>query len=47
MNFSTILDHSDSSHIALPVFQRDYRFTFVSAFREYNKKDILALEQAA
>lgn len=39
MKVATILDHSDSSHIALPAFQRDYRsFTSVSALREYIKK---------
>lgn len=39
MKVSTILDHSDSSHIALPVFQCCYCcFTSVSALREYIKK---------
>lgn len=39
MKVSTILDHSDSSHIALPVFQRGYFcFTSVFALREYIKK---------
>lgn len=48
MKISTVLDHSDSSHIALPVFQRGYCcFTSVSALREYIKKDIPALEHAA
>jgi len=48
MKITTVLDHSDSSHIALPVFLLDYCcFTSVSALREYIKKDIPALEHAA
>jgi len=48
MKITRNLDHIDSGHLASPVFQRRYRcFTSVSAFREYTKKDILALEQAA
>lgn len=39
MKTSTVLDHTDSSHIALPVFQRGYfHFTSVSALRGYIKK---------
>ena len=39
MKVSTILDQSDSSHIALSVFQRGYCcFTHLSALREYIKK---------
>ena len=39
MKIPTVLDHSDSSQIALPVFQRGYCcFTSVSALREYIKK---------
>lgn len=48
MKIATILDQTDSGHIASPVFQRLYRcFTSVSASREHIKKNILALKQAA
>lgn len=47
MRIARNLDHIDSGHLASPVFPRSYRcLTSVSAFREYIKKDILALEQA-
>lgn len=48
MRIARNLDHSDSGHLASPVLQRSYRcLTSASASREYTKKDILALKQAA
>jgi hypothetical protein len=44
MKISTILDHIDSGHMALPEFQRGYVwscFTSVPDFKTYVMKEIL------
>jgi hypothetical protein len=48
MKISTILDHIDSGHMALPEFQRGYRcFISVEEFRRYVDSEILAGEPAS
>lgn len=43
MKISTILDHIDNGHIALPEFQAGFKcFTAINQFKAYVENEILA-----